>query len=76
MTTPTEAAMFNGAAYMRARRAHTVSLYFRSQAEKENFQAQAAAMGYPKNFNAWLLQEGPALAGNEPVTITKASQRA
>ena len=55
MTTP-EPAPCDGAAYMRARRAHTVSLYFRTRAEKEHFQAQAAAMGYAKNFNAWLLQ--------------------
>lgn len=56
MTTSEPAPAFDGAAYMRARRTHTVSLYFRSHAEKEHFQAQAAAMGYPKNFNAWLLQ--------------------
>lgn len=55
MTTP-QPAPFDGAAYMRARRTHTISLYFRSPAEKERLQARAAAMGYPRNFNAWILQ--------------------
>lgn len=43
------------AAYQASRRAHSVTLYFRSVEELEDYKQQAQAGGYG-NFNAWLLQ--------------------